>query len=133
ARAVEALECGATAARADRLAERQGAHRSAGARGQGCGVLEPMSEAAATEGREGLWVTDAELIRRSGVPEKIARQAIEMLDKNPISGFPKKDALWGNRRFWPAVEIYWWKRHGLVPTDAKNATLAVFPNRRGTA
>lgn len=85
------------------------------------------------EGRDGLWVTDAELIRRSGVPEKIARQAIEMLDKNPVSGFPKKDPLWGNRRFWPAVEMYWAKRQGLVPQTAHAGSIASVPNRRGAA
>jgi len=42
-----------------------------------------------------LFVTDAELIRRIGVPEKIARVAIRALDANPKSGFPKKQKLWG--------------------------------------
>jgi hypothetical protein len=53
-----------------------------------------------------LFVTDAELIRRIGVPEKIARAAIQSLDHNPHSGFPKKQRLWGNRRYWPAVVDY---------------------------
>jgi len=41
-----------------------------------------------------------------GVPEKIARAAIKVLDENPHSGFPKKSELWGNRRYWPAVEVW---------------------------
>ena len=53
-----------------------------------------------------LFVTDAEMIRRLGVPEKIARDAIRMLDRNPSSCFPKKQALWGDRRYWPAVVDY---------------------------
>lgn len=53
-----------------------------------------------------LWVTDAELIRRSGVPEKVAREAIRTLDRNPASGFPRKQKLWGDRRYWPAVKAY---------------------------
>ena len=69
---------------------------------QGAGT---MSEAA-DQGESPLWVTDAELIRRSGVPEKIARATIRLLDRNPASGFPKKQALWGNRRYWPAVKAY---------------------------
>lgn len=77
----------------------------------------------ASEGRAGLWVTDAELIRRSGVPEKIARQAIEMLDKNTASGFPKKDPLWGNRRYWPAVEMFWAKRQGIIPQTSPVVTI----------
>jgi hypothetical protein len=55
-----------------------------------------------------IWVTDAELIRRSGVPEKIMRQRIRALDANPLSGFPRKDQLWGGRRHWtnrPGEEV----------------------------
>lgn len=52
-----------------------------------------------------LWVTDSELIRRMGVPEKIAREALRMLDSKP-SGFPKKQKLWGDQRYWPAVVGY---------------------------
>jgi hypothetical protein len=53
-----------------------------------------------------LWVTDAELIRRMGVPEKIARQAIRMLDADRTRRFPQKSKLWGNRRYWPAVKAW---------------------------
>lgn len=62
---------------------------------------------------EGLWVTDAELIRRAGVPEKIARAAIQMLDRDPKSGFPRKQRLWGDRRYWPAVQDYFARVGGL--------------------
>ncbi len=54
-----------------------------------------------------IWVTDAELIRRSGVPEKIMRANLRALDANPRSGFPKKEKLWGDRRHWPSVQDYW--------------------------
>lgn len=63
--------------------------------------------------RETLYVTDAEIIRRMGVPEKIAREAIQALDKNRASGFPQKQALWGNRRYWPAVRAYLDRASGL--------------------
>ena len=53
-----------------------------------------------------IWVTDAELIRRSGVPERIMRANLRELDHNPNSGFPRKDKLWGGRRHWPSVEAY---------------------------
>lgn len=49
-----------------------------------------MSDTAAIERPDTLYVTDAELIRRIGVPEKIARDAIRALDSNPRSGFPQK-------------------------------------------
>jgi hypothetical protein len=57
-----------------------------------------------------IWVTDAELIRRSGVPEKVMRANLRALDANPLSGFPKKDPLWGGRRHWPSVQKYWVER-----------------------
>lgn len=59
-----------------------------------------------TAKRGGLFVNDAELIELLGVPEDIARAAINKLDCTPGSGFPPKRALWGNRRYWPAVRAY---------------------------
>lgn len=56
---------------------------------------------------DGVWVTDEELIARSGVPEKIMRDVLTELDRRRDSGFPKKQALYGNRRYWPAVQEYW--------------------------
>lgn len=44
--------------------------------------------------KDKLWVTDAELIRRMGVPEKTAREALRMLDAQR-SGFPQKQKVWG--------------------------------------
>lgn len=55
---------------------------------------------------ETLFVTDAELIRRLGVPERDMRVAIRTLDHNPRSGFPQKQKLFGDRRYWPAVKAY---------------------------
>lgn len=66
-----------------------------------------------TAERPGLYVTDAELIRRLGVPERTARAAIRALDADPRSGFPKKSKLWGERRYWPAVTAYLDKANGL--------------------
>jgi hypothetical protein len=64
----------------------------------------PKQERKARNG--GLFVTDAELLRRLGVPEKRGYQALEILDANPKSGFPQKDPLWGDRRYYPAVRAY---------------------------
>ncbi len=66
-----------------------------------------------THERETLWVTDAELIRRLGCPEKPAREALRMLDSK-ASGFPKKQKLWGDRRYWPAVKAYLDRTNGLT-------------------
>lgn len=75
-----------------------------------------MSPEAAQLKKEALWVTDAELIRRMGVPEKIARETLRMLDTKP-SGFPRKQKLWGDRRYWPAVAAYFDKQYGLKVAD----------------
>ena len=40
----------------------------------------------------------------------IVDAAIKVLDENPYSGFPKKSEVWGNRRYWPAVEL-WFQKH----------------------
>lgn len=64
-----------------------------------------MSDGATIE-HEPLYMTDAEIIRRMGVPEKVARQTIRALDAMPRSTFPKKNPLWGGRRHWPSVRAY---------------------------
>jgi hypothetical protein len=61
--------------------------------------------------KDKLFVTDAELIRRIGVPAKIARVALRLLDTKP-GGFPKKQKLWGDRRYWPAVVGYFDHHYG---------------------
>jgi hypothetical protein len=72
-----------------------------------------MTDTLDHDTRETLYVTDAELIRRMGVPEKIARAALHALDRDRGSGFPQKKALWGNRRYWPAVKAYLDRTNGL--------------------
>lgn len=69
-----------------------------------------MSEAAL----DTVYVTDAELIRRLGVPEKIARKTLRALDGNPRSGFPRKEPIWGDRRNWRAVLAYLDRNSGLT-------------------
>jgi hypothetical protein len=73
--------------------------------------------------RRGLFVTDAELIRRLGVPEKIARGALRALDNmgGRHSGFPQKNKLWGNRRYWPAVRQYFDAQYGVARRSAEVA------------
>jgi len=68
-------------------------------------MTKPCPETLESE-RDKLWVTDAELIRRLGVPEDKARDAINSLDRNRASGFPPKQQLWGDRRYFPAVLDY---------------------------
>src|SRR5258707_6436254 len=52
---------------------------------------------------EGLFVSDVELYRRLGVGPGTGRIAVRSLEYN---GFPKKDPLFGNKRYWPAVRAF---------------------------
>ncbi len=60
--------------------------------------------------RETLWVSDSEIIRRLGVPDKKAREAIRMAEAK--ANFPRKQKLWGDRRYWPAVRAYFDQLYG---------------------
>lgn len=60
------------------------------------------------------FVTDSEIARRWGVGEKTARVAIRALEM--YSHFPKRDPLFGNRRFWPAVRAFMLARSGVSMT-----------------
>lgn len=68
--------------------------------------------------KDKLWVTDAEMIRRMGVPERTAREAIRVLDEQKC-GFPPKEKLWGDRRYWPAIEAYFDRRYGVTLMQPK--------------
>lgn len=67
--------------------------------------------------KDKLYVTDVEIIRRLGVPERVGRMMIQHLTDR--GGFPPKQKLWGNRRFWPAVERYLYRENGLTVDDVK--------------
>jgi hypothetical protein len=73
--------------------------------------------------KDKLYLTDAELIRRLGVPEKVLRSMLPGLEKH--YGFPKKSALFGERRYWPAVKL-WLDRHNGLTVDPST------PTRRGS-
>lgn len=61
--------------------------------------------------RHKMWVTDSELIRLLGAPEKIGRMMLRELDAKP-TGFPRKSKQWGNRRYMPAVMAYFDRHYG---------------------
>jgi hypothetical protein len=52
-----------------------------------------------------LYVNDAQLIRRLGIPEKKARHLLRYFDNNPKLLFPQKDKLCDGRRYWPAGRV----------------------------
>ena len=84
-------------------------------------MTQPRSETLEREASK-LYVTDAELIRRLGVPERLGRRNIEALDRNPrVSGFPQKQAFWGNRRYWPAVQAWLERTNGNLADQRRSA------------
>jgi hypothetical protein len=73
-------------------------------------MTSPAAETLERE-KDKLYLTDAELIRRIGVPEKVIRPMLPGLESK--YGFPRKQALFGNRRYWPAVKAWLDKHNGL--------------------
>lgn len=63
--------------------------------------------------QEPLYVSDDELYGLLGVPKDRARDAIAVLDHDPKSGFPRKQKLWGDKRYLPAVRAYFDRINGV--------------------
>jgi hypothetical protein len=76
----------------------------------------PAAETLERE-KDKLYLTDAELIRRLGVPEKVLRPILATLEAK--NGFPRKQALFGGRRYWPAVKQWLDKHNGLIVDAAE--------------
>ena len=55
---------------------------------------------------ESLYVSADELVRLIGVDEETLGAAIRLLERNPKSGFPQKDPLFGDKRYWPKVKAW---------------------------
>lgn len=67
--------------------------------------------------KDKLYLSDAELIRRIGVPEKVLRPMLPGLESK--YGFPRKQPLFGGRRYWPAVKA-WLDKHNGIKMDLSN-------------
>lgn len=67
---------------------------------------------------DALFVTDAECARRIGLTTDQFKGIVSTLAK---SGFPDKDLLFANRRYWPAVRAWLDKRHGIGRTSGITA------------
>lgn len=68
-----------------------------------------------SQGKFGLYVTDAELVELLGVPKDLVLPSIRQLEDK--KNFPKKDPLFGDRRYWPAVRA-WLDRHNRLNPQA---------------
>lgn len=77
-------------------------------------MTQPAPETVERE-RDKLFITDAELIRWLGVPENIARPLIKELEEK--RAFPRKQKLFGDRRYKPEVKAYLDRMMGLKSDD----------------
>lgn len=75
-----------------------------------------MTEAAT---KASDFVTDLEIAKRWGICDKTARRAILALER--AGGFPGKDPLFGNKRYWPAVDAFMKRRAGLNIAAVKSS------------
>ncbi len=70
--------------------------------------------------KDKLYITDAELFRWLGVPRATLRPIlIELENKH---GFPKKQALFGGRRYKPTVKA-WLDRYNGIPNEIETRVL----------
>lgn len=67
----------------------------------------------------GLFVSDTELYRRLGVGPRIGRTAVFALEPH---GFPKKQPLFGKKRYWPAVRFFLDRYYGLTEIRSDRST-----------
>lgn len=79
------------------------------------------------------FVSDTEIARRWHINEKAARIAIRVFEANPR--FPKKDPLFGGKRYWRAVKAFMEWRAGLTvvapePMDGGERLGQASENRR---
>ncbi len=77
-------------------------------------MTEPRAKTLERE-KDKLYLTDAELIRRIGVPASVLRPILPTLENT--GGFPRKSPLFGGRRYWPAVKA-WLDRHAGLNVEA---------------
>lgn len=68
-----------------------------------------------------LFLTEAEIARRTGVSARQWRAAAHVLEKQ---GLPKRDPLFAKRRHWPAVQDFLAKRVNnlVLPIEAPSPT-----------
>jgi hypothetical protein len=80
-------------------------------------MTSPAAETLERE-KDKLYLLDSELIRRIGVPEKTMRSMLPALESK--YNFPRKQPLFGGRRYWPAVKAWLDKHNGLTMDPSAN-------------
>ena len=70
-----------------------------------------------------LFMSDAQIIKRIGIPENTAYALFRTWDRNAASQFPPKRKECGNRRYFPAVVAYFEDHYGLKLDRPRPRTL----------
>lgn len=63
------------------------------------------------------FVSDREMFRRWGISQAKGRIAVAQFEKAPLDGnprFPRKDPLFSQKRYWPAVKAFLFHRYGML-------------------
>lgn len=79
--------------------------------------------------KDKLYITDAELYRWMGLPYSVAKPAIDRLEAE--AGFPRRNKLFGNRRYKKAVEAWLDKYHGKLAESPRTDNVREFVPKRG--
>ena len=66
----------------------------------------------------GVFITDGELVEYLGVPASTAMPMIREFERKDPT-FPKKQKVWGDRRYLPAVERWLEANYGLQPRERR--------------
>lgn len=69
---------------------------------------------------EPLYVSDEDLAALVGVDEEALGVAIRMLDRNPKSGFPQRDPMFGNKRYLPKVKEWFDNYNRTAPVTIRD-------------
>jgi len=64
--------------------------------------------------KNALFVTDGQIAERLGLTFDQFKAALHALEK---SGFPMKEPLFENRRYWPACQAFLDRRYGLAASS----------------
>lgn len=80
-------------------------------------TLLPQSDDKPRKGQDTLYVTDAEIIRRSGIPRDRFYKILPELEGK--HRFPKKNPLFCDRRYWPAVKTWFDGFSGMTASEPR--------------
>ena len=80
-----------------------------------------------TPRKDTLYLTDGQIAERIGVPTEDFKDMTSVLER---AGFPSKDPLFNDKRYWPAIQAFLDKRNGLASSFTRRNP-APIPEAKG--